>query len=78
MALFPELWNAGRYRLRSPSREQAGDTIAIELPEFDGKRFGTKVLQENHPYGPELFLRGDFLSFISSGLQRGLKDDWWR
>jgi len=35
---------------------------AIGSPEFDGKMFGPKVLQENHPCGPGLIF-ADILIF---------------
>jgi hypothetical protein len=64
MALFPELWNAGRHRLGNPPEELAHEFTAIGSSEFDGKRFGSKVLQENHPCGPAYCFRFfDFHNF---------------
>jgi hypothetical protein len=64
MALFPEIWNAGRHRLGNPPEEWADERTAIGSAEFDVERYGPKVLQENHPCGPGLIL-ADFLIFHS-------------
>jgi hypothetical protein len=47
----PRLRAVTHFGVQARASAREGSTV-IGSPEFDGKRFGPKVLQENHPCGP--------------------------
>jgi len=71
IALFPELWNAGHHKLGNPLLQQAHAFTAIGTPDYDCNRFGSKVLQENHPYGPDFIFAGILVFSPSHKLRLG-------